>query len=100
LPLTLIRELSLRLQIDGTTFDLTTPGSRYRSLPCLVATEDCTPNAVEAELAPSILRSLISARAVGGQVLGFQVKLTGADQAALADFATRIGMSQEDGPRK
>jgi hypothetical protein len=100
LPLTLIRQLSLRLQIEGNTLDLTRPGSRYRNLPCFVATEDCTPNAVEAELEPSILRSLISAREVGGQVLGFQVRLTSADQAALTDFATRIGIPREDGPRK
>ena len=100
LPWTVIRELSLRLQIDGNTCDLTTPGSRYRNLPCLVATEDCTPNAVEVELEPSLLRSLISARTVGGHVLGFTVRLTSADQAALADFAARIGISREDGPTK
>jgi hypothetical protein len=99
LPRTVIRELSLRLQIDGDTFDLTTPG-RYTNRPCFVATEDCSPNAVEAELEPSILRSLISARTAGGQALGFQVRLTGADQAALADFAARIGISREDGPTK
>lgn len=100
LPWTVIRELSLRLQIDGNTCDLTTPGSRHRNLPCLVATEDCTPNAVEVELEPSLLRSLISARTVGGHVLGFTVRLTSADQAALADFAARIGISREDGPTK
>jgi hypothetical protein len=30
LPLTMIRELSLRFAIDGKTLDLTRPGSRYR----------------------------------------------------------------------
>ena len=93
LPLTVIRELSLRLRIDGNELDLTPPGGRYRNLPCLVAAGDCMPNAVEAELEPSLLRSLISARIAGGQVLGFQVRLTSADQAAIADFATRIGLA-------
>jgi len=58
LPLTVVHDLSLRFVIDGRTIELTGPGSRYRNLPCFVATEDCTPNAVEAELEPSILRSL------------------------------------------
>jgi hypothetical protein len=98
LPLTLIRELSLRLVIDGKTLDLTGPGSRYRNLPCLVYTADCAPNAIEANLDPRILRFLISAQAAGGQVLGFQVRLTSADQAALAHFAALTGLSREDGP--
>jgi hypothetical protein len=100
LPRTLIRELSLRLVIDGVTLDLTAPKSRYRNLPCLVATEDCSPNAVETELEPRILHSLISARTVQGQALGFQVRLTAADQTALAHFAASVGMTQKDGPRQ
>jgi hypothetical protein len=92
LPLTVIRELSLRLVIDGRRIDLTGPTSRYRNLPCLVATEDCVPNAVEAELEPSTLRSLIAATSVSGEALGFPIKLADADRAALAEFATRIGV--------
>jgi hypothetical protein len=92
LPLTLIRELSLRLVIDGRRIDLTGPTSRYRNLPCLVASEDCVPNAVEAELEPSTLRSLIAATSVRGEALGFPIKLTDADGAVLAEFATRIGV--------
>jgi hypothetical protein len=95
LPMTLIRELSLRLVVDGKTIELTGPANRYRNLPCFVATEDCTPNAVEAELEPSVLRSLITARAVRGQALGFPIKLTAEDQRALAGFATKIGLSGE-----
>lgn len=87
-----IPELSLRLVIDGTTVELTGPGSRYRHIPCLIATDDCAPNGVEADLEPSVLRSLIMARAVPGQALGFPIELTRADQVVLADFAARIGL--------
>ena len=92
-PLTLIRELSLRLRIDGQLLDLTAPGSRFKNLPCLIASESCTPNAVEAEIEPAIVRSLIGARKVGGEALGFPITLSSADQAALADFAARIKLS-------
>jgi hypothetical protein len=99
-PLTVIRELSLRLIVDGTTVELTGPTSRYRNIPCLFATDDCTPNGFEAELEPAILRSLTKARAVGGQALGFPIQLTQADQMALGDFVTRIGLSGGDTPKK
>ena len=90
-PMTfIIPELSLRLRIDGVPIDLTRPGRRYRNIPCLIASEDCAPNGVEAELDPSILRSLIAARAVQGHALGFPFELTKADRAALAEFATRL----------
>jgi hypothetical protein len=94
-----IRELSLHLVIDGKTFDLTAPGGHYKYLPCFVGTENCTPNEGEIELEPAILRSLVTAHAIGGEALGFPIKLTGADQAALARFATRIGLSAV-GPRQ
>lgn len=95
LPLTMIRELSLRLVVDGNTVELTGPTSRYRNLPCLIATEDCTPNAVEADLEPSVLRSLTIARTVRGEALGFPIRLTEADQAALSEFVTRIGLRDD-----
>jgi hypothetical protein len=94
LPLTVIRELSLRLVIDGETFDLTGPNSRYRNLPCLVASSDCTPNAIEAELSPSLLRSVATARSVGGQALGFPITLVAADQLAVSGFLVRAGLAQ------
>jgi hypothetical protein len=50
----------------------------------------CSPNAVAAEVEPSLLRSLLTAREVKGEALGF---LTAEDQRALAEFATRIGVS-------
>src|SRR5262245_50491903 len=71
LPMTLIRELSLQLQIDGQTIDLTGPNTRHHYLPCLVASEDCSQNAVEAELDASTLRSIVAARSIGGNALGF-----------------------------
>lgn len=92
LPMTVIHELSLRLVVDGQTIDLTGPSNRYRNLPCFVATEDCTPNAVEAELEPSVLRSSITARVVKGEALGFPIKLSAEDLRALAEFATKIGL--------
>jgi hypothetical protein len=90
LPTTLIRELSLRLVIDGKTIELTGPANRYRNIPCLVANEDCSPNAVDADLDPAVLRSLITAQTVGGEALGFPIKLTAADQLAVTDFAARV----------
>ena len=94
LPLTVIRELSLQLVIDRRTFDLSGPNSRYRNLPCLVASADCTPNAVEAELEPSVLRSVATARSVGGKALGFPITLVAADQLAVSEFLARTGLVQ------
>ena len=87
-----IPELSLRLAIDGAPVELTGPDNQYRNIPCPIAVDDCSSNGVEADLQPAILRSLIAARAVQGRALGFSFKLTPADQAALADFADRIGL--------
>ena len=99
LPMTfVIPELSLRLVIDGVRVELTGPGRRYRNIPCLIATEDCAPDGVEADLDPAILRSLITARAVEGDALGFPIALTQADLSALSAFAARIGLPVEKAP--
>lgn len=91
-PLTfVIPELSLRLVIDGEATDLTTPG-RYRNIPCLIATDGCAPDGVEADLEPALLRSMVAARVVKGEALGFPIELTQADRSALAEFAARIGL--------
>jgi hypothetical protein len=95
LPTTLVLVLSLRLVIDGQTLDLTGPGRRYRTLPCLVASEDCAPNAVEVDLEPSTLRSLVAARSVEGEALGFPIRLVAADRLALSEFAERVGLSED-----
>lgn len=89
-PLTAIRDLSLRLVIEDLLFDLTGPGTRHRLLPC---GDDCSPNAVEAEVDPSLLRLLAVARTVGGQALGFPIQFTEADQRALREFIARVGLS-------
>lgn len=95
LPQVVIRELSLRLAIDDRTVNLTGPDSRYRNLPCVVPDSTCSPNAVEAELEPSVLRSAVTARSVGGNALGFPITLVAADQLALGEFVAKIGL-QED----
>jgi hypothetical protein len=100
LPLTLIRELTLQLTIDGKVIDLTGPNSQYRTLPCVGASTDCTPNAVEAELEPSIVRSVVTARSVGGEALGFPIKLVAADQRAVGDFVAKVGLAQDQVPKK
>lgn len=92
--LTAIRDLTLRFVLDDYTFDLTGPGSRYTIHPCGIGSDGCTPNAVEAELHPTLLRALIAARAVRGEALGFPIQLAAADQRALADFAQRVGVSE------
>jgi hypothetical protein len=97
-PLTVVRDLSLRLELDGYTFNLTGPGDRYATFP--PCGDDCTPNAVEAELAPSLLRALIVARTVRGEALGLPIQLVPADQRALSDFSERIGVSATNSDRR
>ena len=92
-PLTVIRDLSLRLALDGHAFDLTGPGGRFTLLPCGAGSDDCAPNAVEVDLDPSLLRALTVARTAGGEALGFPIQLTAADQRALAEFAARAGLA-------
>jgi hypothetical protein len=93
LPLTVIRALSPRLVLDGHSFNLAEPSSRFSILPCGAGSEDCTPNTVEAGLDASLLRALTVARTVEGDVLGFPIQLDAADQRALAEFAARAGVS-------
>ncbi len=101
-PLTVIRELSLRITADERTFDLTAAGTRYTTLmpPGLCPGEGtgCAANGIEAELHPATLRLLISAQTVGGQALGLPIRLTKADQVALAKFEERIGLSAPQRP--
>ena len=89
-PLTTVRDLTLRLELDGYSFDLTSPGSRYAMLSC---GDDCAPNAIEVDLDPTLLRALVAARTIRGEALGFPIQLTAADQRALGDFADRTGIS-------
>jgi len=84
---------TLRLVIDGSTVDLTGSGARYRYV---YTCNHCSANGVEVELAPSILRSLITARSVTGEALGFPIKLTAEDQQALGQFEARIGLAEKN----
>jgi hypothetical protein len=99
-PLTVTRELSLKLVIDGQTIDLTGPNSRYRTLPCVGVTTDCTPNAVEADLEPSVVRSVATARSVTGEALGFPIELVAADQAAVGEFLAKVGLAEDQAARR
>lgn len=95
LPHTLSRELALRLTIDGWSIDLTGPDARYRNLPCVVASADCTPNAVEADLDPSVLKAVVEASAVGGVALGFPFRLARADRDAVGELAAKVGLGRQ-----
>lgn len=95
LPHTLIRALALQLLIDGRSIDLTGPDARYRNLPCVVASEDCTPNAVEADLDPSLLKAIVEASAVGGVALGFPFRLAREDRDAVGQFAGKVGLGRQ-----
>jgi len=94
LPRTVIRELSLQLVVDGRAIDLTGFGRRYRNIPCLVYTDDCAPSGVEADIEPLLLRSLVAARSVDGRALGFAIRLTKEDRAAVTVFASRVGLGR------
>jgi len=89
-PLTAIGALSLRFVIEGYTFDLMGPGSRYAIVSC---GDDCTSNTVEAEIDPALLRALPTAKIVTGEALGFSIRLAPDDQRALSAFAARIGIA-------
>lgn len=93
LPMVLIKELALRLEIDGRAVNLTPPGGRYRNIPCLVTSADCAPYGVEAEIDPALLRTLVEARTVEGLALGFPVRLTKNDLAAVGEFASRVSLA-------
>ena len=41
------------------------------------------------------MRSMLTARIVKGEALGFPIRLTADDQRSLAEFATRIGLKGE-----
>ena len=91
LPLTVVNQLTLRLEIDDKTVDLTGPAAKFRYVyPCPPG-DGCAANAVEAELETSVLRSLTTARVVKGEALGFPITLTADDQRSLVEFAARIG---------
>jgi hypothetical protein len=94
LPTTVVGELSLRLVIDAASVDLAGPAAPHRLL-YPYCPDGCAANGVEIDLEPSLLRSLIGARAVQGEALGFPFRLTANDQRALKEFSTRTGLTGE-----
>lgn len=93
LPMTVVRELTLRLEIDGKTVDLTANPGQYRYLyPCAPG-DGCTANAVDADIDAALVRSLVAADVVKGVALGFPIKLTAEDQRALKEFAAKVTRS-------
>lgn len=93
LPMTVIKELKLQLEVDGVVTDLTAHNDRYRTLPfpCVL---NCVPNAVEADVDASLVRSIATARSAGGKALGFPIKLVQADQVAVSAFLARVGLAE------
>ena len=49
----------------------------------------------EAELEPAVLRSMLGARGLSGEGLGFTFRLTAEDQRLLAEFADAVGLRRE-----
>jgi hypothetical protein len=95
LPGGVLRQASLRLVIDDETVDLTGPRGRYWELPCPFP-ENCIPSGVEAELEPSVVRSVVEAKAVDAWVLGFPVRLVAGDREAVREFARKSGLASKD----
>lgn len=99
LPLTVIRELSLRFVIDGKAVDLTGPGgcpmfaapdaSCFLLYPC----EGCSANGVGVKLEPPLLEALASGKNAQGTALGYPIVLSAADRSALVEFMDRVGAS-------
>jgi hypothetical protein len=96
--MTVIQELTLQLDIDGVVTDLTGPNGRYRTLPfpCV----ECLPNAVEADVDASVVRSIVTARSAGGRALGFPIKLVRADQVAVGEFLAKVGLAESPGAKR
>jgi hypothetical protein len=96
LPLTLIRTPMLRFDVDGKSLGLTSDGARFRYLYPVCGVEGgCSANGVEAELEPALLASMIEARSLTGEGLGFTFRLTAKDQRLLAEFADAVRLGPE-----
>lgn len=106
LPLTVIKDLSLTLVIDGRTIDLagscaTTPaasGPCHHLFPVCGPDDGCAANGVVVELSPIVLRALRASRDVRGTALGFPIVFSAADRASVAAFVDQVGFPSEQGP--
>jgi hypothetical protein len=96
-PLTVILDTSLRLVIDGETFDLgESCGPLKVGGPCQILYSgsgigsDSAIVGISAEIQPALLKRLAQARGVAGTALGFPIVLSSDDVAAVGQFAEAI----------
>ena len=96
LPLTVVKEYSLRLIVDEEAFDLGSSCMPQGGAgpPCLllypVCSEGCAANGLAVDVHPALLEKIAEAHSVTGTVLGYPVMLSSADLAAVGKFATTI----------
>jgi hypothetical protein len=97
LPLTVLKDTSLRLVVDGETFDLgESCGPLEVGGPCQVLYSgsgigsDSAIVGISAEIQPALLQRLAQARGVTGTALGFPILLSSNDVEAVSQFAERV----------
>jgi hypothetical protein len=92
-PLTVIDELSLKLVVDGETFDLGASCAGESGPPCQLlfpCSEGCVANGMSVEVEPEWVQRLAQACVVTGTALGFPIVLSGEDLSAVAEFARAV----------
>jgi hypothetical protein len=87
-PLAIVRGLSVRFMLDGsTTIDLTSAGRSYRyTYPC----DECAATGVVTQATLDEIRRIAGARRVDAEVLGFDVRISPAEQHAMQAFIARL----------
>jgi hypothetical protein len=97
LPLTVLKDTSLRLVIDGETFDLgESCGPLKVGGPCQILYSgsgigsDSAIVGISAEIQPALLRRLAEAHVVTGTALGFPIVLSSDDLGAVGKFAEAV----------
>jgi hypothetical protein len=99
LPMTVVKEYSLRLVVDDETFDLgascMSPGGSGPPCQLLfpVCADGCAANGVAVEVQPALLQRLAKARVVGGTALGFPILLSSDDLGAVGKFVQAIHLN-------
>jgi hypothetical protein len=105
LPLTAIRQLSLRFLIDGDGVALADPGgcsiAGASDASCFLLYPPCESNGplgcpangVGVRLEPSLQQAVATGKVVQGEALGFPFVLSVADHSALMNLGERIGLS-------
>ena len=92
LPMTIVREYSLSFVVDNETFDLgsscVSPGGSGPPCQLLFPVGDSSSaNGVEVDVQPALLERLAAAHVATGTALGFPIKLSSDDRAAIAKLA-------------